>query len=310
VSDQVNTTAQSKFQNNLEVMLQQRTAKIYPHASGPVDAKGAEKVDLKDFVGAVKTQKGSDRHGDTKYTNTPHERVWVTKPVESYVADLLDRNDKLATNINIGSGYMMAQRDAINRHWDDQCLFGLYGNMITGKDGTTLTPLAGGMTVPVAQGGAAGPQRMNLDKLRTARKILAQNFNDMDAERFIVLTAEQQDDLLKDVQLTSEDFKSLGAQINAQTGNFTRILGWTIIEMELSNPMLDAAPLTLDGNGYRRNPFWVKDGLAAVEWEKLFAIGGDRLPTKRYSEQYFASTTVAATRTQSGKVGIILNSEA
>ena len=310
MSDQVNTTAQSKFQNNLEMMLQQRQSIIYAHAAGPVDARGAEKVDLKDFLGAVKVQKGEDRHGDTKDTNTPHERVWVTKPVESYVADLVDRNDKLATNINIGSGYMIAQRDAINRHWDDQCLFGLYGNMITGKDGTTLTPLAGGMTVPVTQGGASGAQRMNLDKLRTARKILAQNYNDMQQERFIVLTAEQQDDLLKDVQLTSEDFKSLGAQINAQTGNFTRILGWTILEMELSNPMLDASSLTLDGSGYRRNPFWVKDGLAAVEWEKLFAVGGDKLPTKRYSEQYFASSTVAATRTQSGKVGIILNSEA
>lgn len=310
MSDQVNTTAQSKFQNNLEMMLQQRKSLIYSVAAGPVDAAGAEKVDLKDFLGAVKVQKGNDRHGDTKYTNTPHERVWITKPVESYVADLVDRNDKLATNINIGSGYMIAQRDAINRHWDDQCLFGLYGNMITGKDGTTLTPLAGGMTVPVTTGGAAGAQRMNLDKLRTARKILAQNFNDMQQKRFIVLTAEQQDDLLKDVQLTSEDFKSLGARIDEQTGNFTRILGWNIIEMELSNPMLDASSLTVDGSGYRRNPFWVEDGLAKVEWEQLFAVGGDKLPTKRYSEQYFASTTVATTRTQSGKVGIILNSEA
>jgi hypothetical protein len=137
--------------------------------------------------------------------------------------------------------------------------------------------------------------------------VLAQQYNDMQAKRHIVFTAEQNDDMLKEVPVTSSDFKSLGGRV--ENGKLVEMLGFTIHEMELGNPLLDSAALSVDGSNYRKNPFWVEGGVVKGAWEELFTDISP-LPQKRHSRQVYASTTVAATRTQAGMVGIILNSEA
>ncbi len=308
MSDQVNITAQVTYQNNLELMLQQNKPAIADKIR-PVPVEG-EKACIKDFFGAVQTQRAEDRHGDTKYVNTPHDRIWLPKPPEDYVADLVDRHDQLTTKINIGTGYMMSQVAAINRYRDDQCIEGIFGRMISGKDGLTVNNFEAGMTVPVTAGGASGNQRMNIDKLRAATKLLAKGFNDMQMKKYIVLTAEQLEDLSRDYAATSADFqRAYAAQFDAETGYPTRLLGWNIIHLELSNPMLRNSSLTVDGSGFRKNPFWIEDGLVYGEWEGLFTRSSE-LPTKRYSRDLFAAACVATSRTQNGKVGCILNSEA
>lgn len=307
MSNQVNTTAQVTFQSNAEIMLQQRKARI-ASVLRRTNVSG-EKALIKDFFGSVATQTKTDRHGDTKFANTPHDRLWLVKPNEDYVADLIDRHDQMVASVELGSNYMVAQVDAINRYWDDQALAAIYGNIISGKEGTTVSPLAGGMTVPVTTGGASGAQRFNTRKLRAANKLLAQKYNDMQMKKFIVLCAEQLDDLLDEVPATSEDFKQLGGQIDPESGYHTRLLGWNLIPMELGNPLLKQSVNTLDGSGYRRNPFWIEDGIVIGEWEHLYTRVSER-DDKHYSNQVYAASCVAATRTQDGKVGIILNSEA
>lgn len=307
MSNQANTTATITFQSNAEIMLQQRKARL-ASVIRPTPVSG-EKALIKDFFGAVATQTKTDRHGDTKFVNTPHDRLWLVKPNEDYVADLVDRHDQMIASIELGSNYMMAQVDAINRYWDDQALAAIYGNIISGKDGTTVSPLSGSMTVPVTTGGASGAQRFNTRKLRAANKLLAQKYNDMGLRKYVALTAEQLDDLLDEVPATSDDFKQLGGQVDPGTGFHTRLLGWNIINIELGNPLLKQSVNTVDGSGYRKNPFWIEDGLVMGEWEHLYARVSER-DDKHYSNQVYAASCVAATRTQDGKVGLILNSEA
>jgi hypothetical protein len=86
-------------------------------------------------------------------------------------------------------------------------------------------------------------------------------------------------------------------------------LGWNIITLNLKSDLYTAKPLSLDGSGFRKNPFWVASGLAKGEWERLFA-SVDKLPQKRHSTQYYADSLVNVTRTQNGKTGIILTPEA
>lgn len=308
MSLQVNTTATYTFQNNLELQLNQVKSMLID-AVETQDVTG-EKVAIRDIFGNVAPQIANERHGDTRYVNTPHDRVWLAKPDERYFAELVDTADQLATEISLQGGYTMSAMGTINRAWDDQILIGAYGNIVSGKDGTVTTPFPAGNIVPVTTGGAAGAQHMNVAKMRAANLMLMQNFVDVQQEKFMVLSSIQIDDLLGEVPATSADFKgSYGGEFD--NGVLKRFMGFTIIPMELKNPTLEAVikGVTTDGSGYTKNPFWVKSGIRLGIWEKL-RTSVDRLPTKLFSTQVFAGTTVAATRTQAGKVGIILNSEA
>lgn len=295
-----------EFTNNMELTLNQTSADIWPLIREvPV---GGEKSEVTEYIGNSATITGDDRHGDTKYANTGHDRLWITKPPEEYWSELIDRQDQLAVKIALGSAYMMAAAAAINRTKDDFVLSALYGSTINGKDGTVMTPLPSSMTVPVTTGGASGAQRFNVAKVRQANKLLAQNFVDKKERKFMALTAEQSDDLLSELPVTSSDFKSFGGVVD-DNGFVTRLLGWNFIPIELSNPLLKkSAALSLDASGYRKTPFWVESGIVKGAWEELFT-SLDPQPAKRLSRQVFAATIVNATRTQPGKTGLILNSE-
>jgi hypothetical protein len=202
----------------------------------------------------------------------------------------------------------------MNRAWDDRVLQAVYAPILTGKTVGEAVQQAfpNGQIVPVTVGGASGPQRMNVDKLRAANKLLAQGFAMQPGEKkFMVIDAEQNDDLLREVPATSSDFKaSFGGEID-ENGNIRRLLGWNFVHMELRNAayLVGAAGLTVDSNGYTRNPFWVKSGIRLGVWQKLRTAIKDQ-PQKVNTRSVFAGTTVAGTRTQAGRVGIILNSEA
>lgn len=310
MSDTVNNTATYTFQNNVEMQLQQTKAQLWD-AVETQDAKG-EKVTVKDLFGKTKPQEADERHGDLKQTNVQHDRVWLTKPNELYFVEYVDGADQLATEISLEGGYTMAAMATINRAWDDRVLQAIYGNIVSGKDGTVSTPFPAGQMVPVTTGGASGAQRMNVAKLRAANKLLAQNFAFAPGDKkFMVIDAEQNDDLLSEVPVTSSDFKaSFGGEVD-ENGNVTRLLGWNFIPMELKNAdyLVASAGLTVDGSGYTKNPFWVKSGVRMGVWQKLRTAIKDQ-PSKVNTKSVFAGTTVAGTRTQAGKVGIILNSEA
>lgn len=307
MSFNVPNTFVTTFQNNMELSLNQNKSLIWPVLK-EVPVSG-EKDEITDFIGATGTMTGDDRHGDTKLVNTPHDRLWLTKPPEEYWAELVDRQDQLAAKIELGSAYMMAATAAINRAKDDAALKGIFGSLISGKTGTTTTALGAGMAVPVDTGAAAAT-RMNVAKLRYANKLLAQQYNDMNETKWMVLTAEQNDDLLSEVPVTSADFKgSFGGKVN-DNGQVTGLLGWNFIHLELANPLYKfSAALSLTADPYRKNPFWIQSGVVKGAWEEIFT-SLDVRPDKRLSRQVFAGTIVAATRTQAGKVGYVLNSEA
>lgn len=310
MSDQVNTTATYTFQNNVELQMQQTKSLLWDAVESQ-DAKG-EKITVKDLFGKTKPQEADERHGDLKQTNVPHDRVWMTKPNELYFLEYVDtEGDQLATEIDLTGGYTMTAMATINRAWDDRVLQAIYGNIVSGKDGTVTTPFPSSQIVPVGTGGASGAQRMNVAKLRAANKMLAQGFAFAPGDKkYMVLDAENNDDLLSEVPATSSDFKaSFGGEID-ENGNVTRLLGWNFIHMELRNAdyMVVDQGLTFDSNGYTKNPFWVKSGVRMGVWRKIRTAVKDQ-PSKVGTTSVFAGTTVAGTRTQANKVGIILNSE-
>ena len=200
----------------------------------------------------------------------------------------------------------------VNRAIDRRVLEGIYGSIVSGQKGTVSTPFPAGQIIPVTTGGAAGNQRLNVAKVRAAKLLLEQGYVDAMEDRYMLVTANQADDLLAEIQATSGDYtKAFAARYN-EKGGLSGLLGFNFVQMELANPLLspiNASPFSLDGSGFRKNPFWVKSGVRLNFWQRL-RTSIDKIPGKQLSTQVWAGTTCAATRTQAGKVGIILNSEA
>lgn len=308
----VNTTANYEFYNNVELQLQQSKSVLWDTCEEQ-DCAGAEMVSVKDLVGSTMPQEADERYGDLKQTSPGHDRVWMGMPNELYFNEFVEGSDQLATKIGLTGTYTMAAMATINRAWDSQILAGMYGAMIMGKAKEALTsvPFPAAKVVPVTTGGAGGPQRFNVAKVREAKKMLGQAFNDPNDKRYLALSEVQADDLYSEVQATSGDFsKAFGIRLDSE-GNLIGILGFNIVRIELRNPDLPAFQkgLTVTAQGYTRNPFWMHSGVRKGVWRKLRTHIKDQ-PQKVDVSSVFAGTRVTATRTQAGKVGIIENSEA
>jgi hypothetical protein len=311
MSDQVPTTYTTQFQNNMRLALNQTQSKVYQFAM-PRDAAtgtppGASLVELDDIIGQVQSRKGSGdgRHGDVNYANTGHTRLYIAKPDFDYYAELVDNNDQVQAKIALQSGYMQTAVATVNRAKDDAFYGGFFGTMLTGAAGTTQTPFPAGNVIANDVGGVAGtPTGLNVAKVRAARKLLAQQFNDMDEDRYMVVTADDLDQLLQEALVINIDFGAKGNEL--QDGRLRQLMGFTFIETESENPLFWNSGLLDAGGGVRKTPFWVKSGMASYAWWNTKTTI-DRLPTKHGSIQVYASICVGCTRTDSGKVGYILD---
>lgn len=305
MSINVTPAMQVKYKNNVEMVLQQQQS-VLEGAVTTQDDASAEKIKVKDLVGNTLPIEADERHGDTKFSNPIYDGVWMAKPNELYYADLIDNADRLGTSIELQGTSVQSGAGTINRSKDRRILEGFYGPVISGKDGTITTPFPAGQVIPATTGGAAGAQKMNTVKIRAATKIILQGYADPNLEKYMLLTADDNDALLTEVPATSADFKaSFGGRV--ENGLLMELLGWKFLHMELDNPMLGPVPdLATDSNGYRKTPFWLKAGIVANFWQRS-RTSIDPRADKLGSVQVFAGTTVAASRTQAGMSGTILN---
>ena len=311
MSNQVTATQVTLFENNMRLALNQTVAKVFPMvpARGARSGAGGSLVELDDIIGQVQSRKGSGdgRHGDVQYANTGHSRVWIAKPDFDYYADLVDNNDQVQAAIQLQSGYMMTAVATINRAKDDAFFSGFFGNMLTGSGpaGLVNTPFPAGNVVANDVGGVAGTATgINVAKVKAAAKLLGQQFNDADERAFMVVTADDKDQLLNEALFINVDFGAAGNEL--QNGRLRKLMGFEFIEMESENPLFWNAGLLDAGGGVRKTPFWKESGMASYTWwDQMTSI--DKLPQKHQSIQVYASTCVGCTRTDSGKVGYVLN---
>lgn len=305
MSIEVTPAMQVKYKNNVEMVLQQQQSVLEGAVTAQDDAS-AEKVKVKDLVGNTAPNEADERHGDTKFNNPTYDGVWIPKSNELYYADLIDNADRLGTSIELQGTSVQSGAGTINRAKDRRILEGFYGPIISGKEGTITTPFPAGQIIPATTGGAAGAQKINTAKIRAATKSLLQGYVDPNQEKFMILTADDNDALLTEVPATSADFKASYSG-RVENGLLMELLGWKFIHMELDNPLLVSIPdLATDSNGYRKTPFWVKPGVVANFWQRS-RTSIDPRPDKLGSVQVFAGTTVTASRTQAGMAGVLLN---
>jgi hypothetical protein len=311
MSDQVTQTQVTLFANNMRLALNQTTAKVYPYVPERTarSGSGGALVELDDIIGMVQSRKGSGdgRHGDVQYANTGHSRVWIAKPDFDYYADLVDNNDQVQAAIQITSGYMQTALATINRAKDDAFFGGFFGNMLTGaaQGGLSNVVFPAGNVIANDVGGVAGtPCGLNVAKVRAAAKLLGQNFNDADERAFMIATADDKDQLLQEALFINVDFGAKGNEL--QNGKLRSLMGFEFIEMESENPLFWNYGLLDAGGGVRKTPFWKESGMARYTWWDT-KTSLDPLPQKHGSTQVYASICVGCTRTDSGKVGYVLD---
>jgi hypothetical protein len=309
VSQNVPTTFVTLFNNNMRLALQQKESLLWPL----VDEKGGpgnELRELDDIFAAVKSMKGSNdgRHGDTQYANTGHDRLYIAKPDFDYYAELVDKNDQVQAAIQLDSGYMKTGTATINRARDDAFIAGFFGMMLSGKSGTIQVPFPSGNVVAVDLGAPAGVATgLNLAKVKASAKMLGQAFNDPTEEAYMVVTADDKMSLLDEIMVTNADYGASGIEL--KEGSLRRLFGFTFVEMETGNPLLWNTSLVDAGGGNRKTPFWKKSGMVRSTWWDLYT-SIDMLPQKHFSKQVYCSFCGGTTRTDSGKVGYVLNKTA
>lgn len=301
----VENTQQLRYKDNLEMELQQQTNPLEAAVTVSNDAS-ASKIKIKDLVGNGMPQEDDEREGNTKWQRTPFEGVWIPKPNELYYAEIIENSDQLMTAIGLQGAATMNGAGVIKRSQTRRILEGFFGNRISGKEGTTVNAFPASSYI-AADTGAAAASKMNTEKLIAAGTFLTENYVADEAERFMILTAQDNAALLREVPATSADFKqAFGAEVDAM-GKLVRMLGFKFIHLELNNPLLGpVSGLTTDGSGYRLNPFWAKPGIALNYWQMLRTEVG-KIPEKRFMPGVLAGTTCAASRTQEGMSGAIRN---
>jgi hypothetical protein len=307
----IENSFQVKFHNNVELALQQGMAgNPLEEAVVWTDDASAEKIKVKDIFPAKPANEQKARNERTVWDDPDSDGVWLPKTPELDKAFLIENADKLQTAISLEGAATQMTATTLNRARIQRVLEGFYGPIISGKTGTTTTPFPPANEIPETTGGASGAQPLNTKKLREAKVFLDAGFNPRDLKRYLVVTAEDVDALLDEIQATSTDFKqSFGAKYDGD-GNLSGMMGFNFIHVELDDPMLNTIPaLATSVGGFRRNPFWVKGGLCANYWQRLRSEVG-KIPELRFNLGTFGGTTLAATRTQPGRCGIILNKKA
>ncbi len=307
MASEIPNTYKLTYEDNMRLALQQQSSVLWDAC--PETAGEGEKKKLDDIVGNVKGQKRTTRGAPTPITDGSHSRVWVAAPDPDENAFIVETMDQLQSGIQLESGYVMANAGMIARAKNDAFLKGFYGSMIVGKTGTSTSSFSNSMVVPVATGAAAAT-RHNIEKLRAARKLLVKNFNPPAGEEWYhVVTAEQVDDFMGQLHAIHADFaKTFMPKWSEDGKRLLGLCGFTFLEDELSNTLYDNAGLTVDGSGYRKNPFWTKSGMRRVPWENMYtslSIRNDLGDAK----QIYARCQVATTRTDNLKCGYILNLE-
>ncbi|WP_068090903.1 phage capsid protein [Novosphingobium rosa] len=306
--DQVNTTAVVTYESNMRMALQPQGGDLMGLCLEQ-DLEG-ELAELDDIFGAADTETIRDRHVPITPTEAPQDRLWLGKPDPDYYDRPVNSQDKLMARVQLTGGYVMQGSAAIRRYWDRQWINGFFGPRQTGKKGTIVVPFPSGQVVPYNTGfGAGGTYRHSVEKCLIAREILGLgNVDYSDTLACMMITPKQETDLLREVQVTSSEFTAMGGRMSKDNKHLVSFLGFEMVKKNLGDPLYaNKAPTTgadAGGGTSRRLPFWVKEGVAAGWWERLFTDISVRADL-HYEQQVYARSCVGVTRTQDGYSGYI-----
>lgn len=262
--------------------------------------------DFYDRIGAVTAQKKTGRHSDTTYQDTPHSRRRVTCE-DYFFADLVDKEDKLRIIMSPESEYAKAGAMALGRAMDDVIIAGALGAAYTGKDGAVAVNLSNANRIAGFDGATTTGVGLTVKTLRAIKKKFGQN--EVEGDLYMTVTAEQLDNMLGELEVTSSDYNSVKALVHGDVDSF---MGFKFIRIErlpvttatvtydVANGSVGAGTGTAP-IGSRRCFAWAREGILLATAQEVTSRM-DELPGKHYATQIYAKMGIGAVRMEEVKV--------
>lgn len=281
MSFQVDAAYVQQYRNNVSMLVQQKGSRLRPFVR--VEPQNSE-FEFYDRIGATEAVEITGRHQDTPLVSTPHDRRRVSLRDYDW-ADLIDRQDKLKMLIDPTSAYAMNAVFAMGRKMDDAIIGAAFDTAYSGKTGQTSVSFPAGNQVAVnyVESGSAANGNLTIGKIRRAKEILDAYDNDPDEARIMTCTANSLHSLLRNIEITSQDYNVVKALVEGKVDTF---MGFQFVRTQR---------LLTDGSGYRRHIAWVQSKLLlAVSQDPMVDVGPRR--DKRNSMQVYVTMGIGATR--------------
>lgn len=287
MSFNVPTSYVNQYKSNVELMLQQKGARLRGLVRN--ETQNSEFA-FYDRIGTVEAQEVTGRHQDTPLISTPHDRRRVSLRDFDW-ADMIDKKDKIRMLIDPTGPYTVNAVFALGRKQDDVIIEAFFDTAYTGKTGSTpiVFPASQVIAVDYVETGAAANSGLTIGKLRRAKEMMDAAEIDEDEERFIGVTAKQVTDLLRTTEVTSADYNVVKALVEGKVNQF---MGFTFKRTQR---------LLTDANAYRRLPCWVRSGMLMASGAEIETDIGPRRD-KRNSVQVYVNGTFGAARMDEQKV--------
>lgn len=311
MSNQIDTAFVKQFSANVFHLSQQMGSRLQPATRNEMQVGEAA---FYDRIGASTAQEISSRHADTPQIDTPHSRRRVTL-VDSNLADLVDKADKVRMLLDPTSDYLKSFQWALGRKRDDQIIAAAIGTAYGDKEGDTSVVLPDTQKLVATNGSTSGGVDLNVATLRRAKKKFDANEVDPSIRRYLAFSSSQEASLLGETEVTSSDFNTIRALVN---GDIDTFLGFKFIQSErLLTTSASTAFVLASGElgagdslaaGARRCIAWAHDGvLSAIGMNPIARIS--ERDDKNYSMQVYVQQAFGSTRMEEVKVVEILCNE-
>lgn len=301
----------NQFKTNVYHLAQQKGSLLRSLVRN--ESQHAEKA-YYDYLGSVDAKKKTGRHVKVEYTDTPHSRRMVSLD-DYYHADMVDKEDKIKIIQNPESEYSKAFYMAMGRQIDDIIIDQLIGTAYSGKTGSTAVTMPASQRYACTTGSAFG--NLKVADLRKIRKQFKQN-ECGDEPICLVYSAEQEDSLLQETEVTSSDYAAVKALVNGEINTF---MGIKFVSIERLDAL--AADITV-GNVATGAVSGGSDTIAAatskrcIAFQKsgfVLAVGADvtakvdPLPEYHYANQVYFSMTMGGARMEEVRVFEVIATE-
>lgn len=281
------------FKNNVTLLAQQRTSVLESLVNNQMCEGKACAVE--DQYGSVTAREKSERHEDTKYSETPRQRRWLV-PREFYTAELYDKSDLIRMLTDPQSSLVQAHVAAMNRAKDGVILAAFFAAAATGETATTGTTAYVTTNDIAADTDLSGtPSGLTPYKLARAKQVFIDRFVEMNGEvPNTLLNGKAWGDLFAPglATFTSGDYNAQKPLASAPTSLFYG--GSNLVTASLAN-----FPANSTTEWYL--PYWLKSGMVLGKWAER-EITVQRHPTKVSSWEVKVTESFAACRTDENKV--------
>lgn len=210
----------TQFDSNWKHLVQQKNSKLKEYVT--IDSiEGKEKS--YNQIDATSMTQITDRSRDTRISDQAMAKRWI-RPTQYDCAKLVDEWDEqlLGEVVLPTSPIIQSHAQAYARTCDTIIIGALGGTAYTGTTGTTATVLPAGQKVAVnyVETGTAANSGLTIAKLRAAKFLFDSNEIDEEEERIMVVSAKQLQDLLRTIEVTSQDYNSVRALVDGQLNTF------------------------------------------------------------------------------------------